>query len=57
MIWIDFTNDYSDIQNMYYSYTIGASLLISAYSEPFLYVVYFNSLQGITVPADKNETR
>ncbi|KAK3084551.1 hypothetical protein FSP39_015212 [Pinctada imbricata] len=27
------------------------------YSEPFLYVTYFNSVQAITIPANKNETR
>jgi hypothetical protein len=27
------------------------------YSEPFLYVTYFNSVQCVTIPADKNETR
>ncbi|XP_060064915.1 citron Rho-interacting kinase-like [Ylistrum balloti] len=31
--------------------------LAFGYSEPFLYIIYFNSVQGITVPADKNETR
>ncbi|XP_052093573.1 LOW QUALITY PROTEIN: citron Rho-interacting kinase-like [Mytilus californianus] len=28
-----------------------------AYSEPFLYVTYFSSVQCITIPADKRETR
>ncbi|KAK3596286.1 hypothetical protein CHS0354_030661 [Potamilus streckersoni] len=28
-----------------------------AYQEPFLYVTYFNSIQAITVPASKDETR
>lgn len=31
--------------------------LPSAYSEPFLYVVYFNSIQAITIPANKMQTR
>nr|XP_034339330.1 citron Rho-interacting kinase-like isoform X2 [Crassostrea gigas] len=31
--------------------------LAFAYSEPFLYVVYFNSIQAITIPANKMQTR
>ncbi|XP_033747318.1 citron Rho-interacting kinase-like isoform X2 [Pecten maximus] len=31
--------------------------LAFGYSEPFLYIIYFNSIQGITIPADKNDTR
>ena len=36
---------------------IQSVVFIPAYSEPFLYVTYFNSVQGITIPADKSETR
>ena len=36
---------------------IQSAMFIPAYSEPFLYVTYFNSVQGITIPADKSETR
>ncbi|XP_021365969.1 citron Rho-interacting kinase-like [Mizuhopecten yessoensis] len=31
--------------------------LAFGYSEPFLYIIYFNSVQGITIPADKDDTR
>lgn len=32
-------------------------VIFTAYSEPFLYVTYFNSIQAVTIPADKTETR